>query len=169
MAVVTVALCDCRRASVARARAAQDGPRGGVRPEAGVRTCQSAGYEDRYHNDEPFGVQRNRLRRNVERTERRQRRQGPQQSRAGLLWFRNLHEYATTGAVASGELPFVVQFCSPAWLPTQYRPEDLYKQLLGLFCKVDEAGKLVFKREDLYDLLALIPHPRAAERGAGAD
>ena len=32
-------------------------------------------------------------------------------------WYRNLEEYATTGTVASGELPFAVQFCSPRWLP----------------------------------------------------
>jgi hypothetical protein len=68
------------------------------------------------------------------------------------LWYRNLEEYATTGTVASGELPFAVQFCSQGWLP-KVQPAQL-KALRDHFCVIDkskpEGQRLVIKEEELY-------------------
>ena len=49
-------------------------------------------------------------------------------------------EYATKGdeaEVASGEIPFFVQFCSPDWLPQL--KESQHKALLAYFCKLKDA------------------------------
>ena len=55
------------------------------------------------------------------------------------LWYRNLEEYVVigTGKVASGELPFAVQFLSSGWLP-KMKAEDL-KILREYFCAIDPA------------------------------
>ena len=60
------------------------------------------------------------------------------------LWYRNLEEYVVTGTgtVASGELPFAVQFLSPGWLPG-VKVKEL-KILREHFCAIDETTK---KRE----------------------
>ena len=52
------------------------------------------------------------------------------------LWYRNLEEYVVTGTVASGELPFAVQFFSQVWLP-QSSVEDI-KIVRDHFCAIDE-------------------------------
>ena len=68
------------------------------------------------------------------------------------LWYRNLEEYATTGTVASGDLPFAVQFCSQGWLP-KVKPSQL-KALRDHFCAIDmskpEGQRLVIKEQELY-------------------
>ena len=74
------------------------------------------------------------------------------------LWYRNLEEYAVTeyqtgtGTVASGELPFAVQFCSSGWLP-KVEPSQL-KALRDHFCAIDmskpEGQRLVIKEQELY-------------------
>jgi hypothetical protein len=74
------------------------------------------------------------------------------------VWYRNLEEYAVTeyqtgtGTVASGKLPFAVQFCSPGWLP-KVEPAQL-KALRGHFCAIDmskpEGQRLVIKENELY-------------------
>ena len=49
-------------------------------------------------------------------------------------------EYATKGeeaVVASGEIPFVVQFCSSDWLPQMKEPQ--HKALLAYFCNLKDA------------------------------
>ena len=49
-------------------------------------------------------------------------------------------EYATKGdeaEVASGDIPFFVQFCSPDWLPQL--KELQHKALLAYFCKLKDA------------------------------
>ena len=60
------------------------------------------------------------------------------------LWYRNLEEYVVTGTgtVASGELPFAVQFLSPGWFPT-LKVKKLQK-LRDHFCAIDKTTK---KRE----------------------
>ena len=48
-------------------------------------------------------------------------------------------EYATKGeeaVVASGEIPFVVQYCSTDWLPQLKVPQ--HKALLAFFCKLKD-------------------------------
>ena len=48
------------------------------------------------------------------------------------LMVRNMEEYVTTGDVASGKLPFAVQFCSPGWLP--WVKKDQLIKLREFFC-----------------------------------
>jgi hypothetical protein len=55
------------------------------------------------------------------------------------LWYHNLEEFVETGEVKSGEYPFLLQFCSPGWLPT-VKPADL-KALRDHFCETDANGK----------------------------
>ena len=55
------------------------------------------------------------------------------------LWYHNLREFVETGTVESGEYPFVLQFCSPGWLPT-VKPAEL-KALRDYFCETDGDGK----------------------------
>ena len=74
------------------------------------------------------------------------------------LWYRNLEEYAVTkfqtgtGGVASGEIPFAVQFCSSGWLP-KVKPPQL-KALRDHFCAIDmsmpKGQRLVITEQELY-------------------
>ena len=50
------------------------------------------------------------------------------------LMVRNMEEYVTTGDVASGKLPFAVQFCSPGWLP--WVEKDRLIKLREFFCQM---------------------------------
>ena len=50
------------------------------------------------------------------------------------LMVRNMEEYVTTGDVASGKLPFAVQFCSPGWLP--WIEKDRLIKLREFFCQM---------------------------------
>ena len=74
------------------------------------------------------------------------------------VWYRNLEEYAVTkfqtgtGGVASGEIPFAVQFCSSGWLP-KVKPPQL-KALRDHFCAIDmsmpKGQRLVITEQELY-------------------
>ena len=78
------------------------------------------------------------------------------------LWYRNLEEYAVTkfqtgtGGVASGEIPFAVQFCSSGWLPMVTPPQ--LKALRDHFCAIDmskpEGQRLVIKEKALYETIS---------------
>jgi hypothetical protein len=71
------------------------------------------------------------------------------------LMFHNLEEYAVTGAVASGEIPFAVHFSSPGWLPGA-SPKEIIA-LRAFFCRVDEGkeegSKLVLTKPELFGLI----------------
>ena len=51
------------------------------------------------------------------------------------LWYRNLEEYAVSGTIVQGELPFVVQFCSHGRLPALHPGQN--KDLRDHFCAID--------------------------------
>ena len=73
------------------------------------------------------------------------------------LWFRNLEEYATTGEVASGELPFAAQFFTEEWFPPSpdlpyYVDQSRFAREIGtsscsfdslieIYCLLDDDGK----------------------------
>ena len=71
------------------------------------------------------------------------------------LMFHNLEEYAVTGAVASGEIPFAVHFSSPGWLPGA-SPKEIIA-LRAFFCRVDEGkeegSKLVLTKPELFGMI----------------
>ena len=68
------------------------------------------------------------------------------------IWYRNLHEYATTGTVGPGrKLPFAVQFFTPGWFPEH--SEAILLEMRGFFCQLDEAGALRMTKYDFYELV----------------
>ena len=62
------------------------------------------------------------------------------------LMVRNMKEYVTTGEVASGKLPFAVQFCSPGWLPLM--ENDRLIKLREFFCQMTRDAIFTATKDD---------------------